>query len=570
MVSHGRDRQRARPRVARRAAQRAAQKIGGRAERRGRQVPPTVAGFKAALADRGHDGIAEALISRHNQRMERIANTGHVMQSICLPVLAGYLPLALSAEELGSHPGRAPIHSGPTWVDHLAWGLDSIAAAVRLMMSLQPVGASVITRTQLERWSSNLEYNSLIRQEPGESTVAWFNRLWSAPLIRPEGVATPVGSLFADVSELLHGRGPLMPLVWLDIGQVTDNPSSEHVRLLDTISDSLTVSLSHIRRCLATVAEARGWRSRANMINMVRLVSPARSWLPDIQAFLFPLVPDHFRSMEGVVGATASGYRSIVSAMRAGQRPDKPSELWPVMSFGFQRFRALILAEYAYKMEQQALGGRFNEKSIPSRTTDAVLAGEMAAMLALWLRQDPDRRSVADAFAVCASGLRSAQWLWLEDDDRAMGCLRCVIEQVARARTWRLRPDRADRIEASPKSTPRDWIEGAGWKRLNLLNRALGEFAHGSTKANWDAARRALVELQPNAEEDEAKRTGRTHALNAMIFILSVECAAWVDSFSPEMGEAYRRVIRVDDTQADRAIEALMNRAWEVRRIPLR
>ncbi|MEH1055904.1 hypothetical protein V6U89_11910 [Micromonospora sp. CPCC 206171] len=502
--------------------------------------------------------------------MERIETVSHTMQCSGLPLLASYLPLGLAAEQLGAHPGRAPMHSGSTWEDHLAWGLDSTAAAVRLMMSLQPVGASIIARTQLERWSSNLEFNSFIRQEPGESTVAWFNRLWSAPVVWPDGVATPVGDLFGDISELLHGRGPLMPLVWLDVADVTDAPSSEHVRLLDTISDSLVVSLSHIRRCLATVAEARGRGYRAQTINMVRLVSPARGWVSDLRPFLFPLVPDQFRAVEGVLGATASGYRRVVSALRAGQRHDEPSELWPVLSFGAQRFRALILAEHALKVERKMLGDRFDEMGIQSLATEAVLAGEMAAMLALWLRPDSGRRLAADALAVSASGLRSAQWLWLEDDDRAMGCLRCVIEQVARARTWRVRPDRAAKIEANPKSTPRNWIEAAGWKRLNLLNRALGEFAHGSTRSNWDVARNALVELQENAAEDEARYTGRTHALAAMIFILSVECAAWVDSFSSELGEAYRRVIRVDDARADKAIEALMNRAWEKRGTPLR
>ncbi|MFI2666765.1 hypothetical protein [Micromonospora carbonacea] len=533
-------------------------------------MPPTVAGFEAALHDRGYDGVAEALISRHNQRMERIAAVGHTMQCIGLPVLASQLPLALAAEEFGADPGRPPMFSGPTWEDHLAWGLDSTAAAARLMMSLQPIGASIVARTQLERWSSNLEFNSLIRQEPRESTAAWLNRLWSAPSVWPDGVATPVGDLFGDISELLHGRGPLMPLVWLDVADVTDAPSSEHVRLLDTISDSLVISLSHIRRCLATVAEARGWSYRARTINMIRLVSPARSWIPDLRAFLFPLVPAQFRAVEGVLGAAASGYRRAVSALRVGQRRDEPSELWPVLSFGNQRFRALILAEHALKVEQEVLGDRFDEMGVQKLATEAVLAGEMAAMLALWLRQKSGAHPAADAFAVTASGLRSAQWLWLEDDDRAMGCLRCVIEQVARARTWRTRPDRAARIEASSKSSPRDWIEGAGWKRLNLLNRALGEFAHGSTRSNWNVARDALVALQSNAEEDTARHTGRTHALTAMIFILSVECAAWVDSFSSELGEAYRSVIRVDDAQADEAIEALMNRAWEKRGTPLR
>jgi hypothetical protein len=569
VVSQGRSRQRVRPRTARRAMM----KIANRAEQRGRRVSATVAGFEAALLERGHRGVAEALISRHNQRIERVINASHMMQCIGLPLLAGHLPLGLAAEELGADSARPPFYEGPSWPDHLAWGLDSIAAAVRLMMSLHPVGASIVARTQLERWSSNLEFNSGITQQPGEPTTAWLNRLWSGPRVRPpDGVTTPVGDLFADISELLHGRGPLMPLVWLDIADVTDTPSTEHVRLLETISDALVVSLSHLRNGLASAAEAKGWHARAQAIDMIRLVSPARGLLPDLRAFLLPLVPHVFQQsgVQDCLGAMASGHRRVVSALRAGQRPDEPLQLWPVLAFGAQRFRARTLAELAHNWERELLGDRFKAHGIENLAAEAVLAGEMAAMLAVWLRHDPAQRSVADAFAVCASGLRSAQWLWLEDDSRGMGCLRCVIEQVARARTWRLKPDRAAKIEASPKSTPRDWIEGAGWRRLNLFNRVLGEFAHRSTKTNLNAARDALVALQRDPEADEAKYRGRTHALTAMIFIVAVECAAWVDRSSGQLGEAYRKVTRVDDAQADRAIEMFLNRAWEKRGTPLR
>jgi hypothetical protein len=532
-----------------------------------------VAGFEAALRDHGHDGIAEALIARHNQRMQRIIDSGLMMQGIGLPLLASQFPMGLAAEELGAHPGRPPFYSGPTWPDHMAWGLDSVITAVRLMLCLQPVGASIVARTQLERWSSNLQFNSGIEQQPGESTVDWLNRLWAGPGVRPpDGVKAPVGELFADLSELLHGRGRLMPLVWLDIADVTDMPSSEHVQMLETIGDALIVSLSHIRTCLATAADEEGFEVLANIVNGVRLVAPARSWLPDLRTFLWPLLPMFIRqpAVEGSLGAVAAGHRRVMSAMQAGRRPTEPSELWPVFSFGAHRFRALLGAQNALTSERELLGDRFEENGVENAVAEAVLAGEMAAVLAGWLRQDPEKRSPADAFAICASGLRSAQWLWLEDDNRGMGCLRSVIEQVARARTWRLRPDRARKIEAGPGSTPRDWMEGAGWRRLNLLNRALGEFAHGSTKTNWNVAREALVAIQDAKDDQEAQYTGRTHALNAMVFILSVECAAWADTFGSHLGDAYRRVIRVDDAQADQAIEALLNRAWEKRKTPLR
>jgi hypothetical protein len=82
-----------------------------------------VAGFEAAVRDRGHDGIAEALIARHNQRMQRAIDAGHIMQSAGLPLLTSQFPMGLATEALGANPRRPPFYSGPTWPDHLVWGV---------------------------------------------------------------------------------------------------------------------------------------------------------------------------------------------------------------------------------------------------------------------------------------------------------------------------------------------------------------------------------------------------------------------------------------------------------------
>lgn len=496
------------------------------------------------------------------------------MQQVTLPLLASYLPLGVATEDLGAHQGRFPGHRGRTWPEHLAWGLDSTASAVRLLLSLQPIGASVIARTQLERWSSNLSFNSGMKQGEGEDTVAWLTRLWSVADTHSHGLVPRVGGLFADLSELLHARGPLMPLVWLDIADVTDGPSSEHALLMEGISEALTVSLSQVRNAIATAAHSSGRSELARIIARFPLVMPVEGWLPEVDAFLFPLVPSNFQQpgIRATIGVVAGGRVRVAEKLRAGLRPEEPPELWPVFGFGEHRFRALATASHAYDNELKMFGEEIgSRRPIEVTATEAVLAGEMAAMLAQWLRQSPDSTLPADAFAVCASGLRSAEWLWLEDDSRSMGCLRCVIEQIARARTWRLRPNRAARIEVNPKSTPRDWVEGAGWRRLSLLNRALGEFAHGATAANLGLARDALVALQHDSENNEmAKYTGLTHALTASIFIVAAECAAWLDHLNSPLGDAYRKVVRIDAPQADRAIEALMNRAWEKRATRLR
>ncbi|GAA2094635.1 hypothetical protein GCM10009823_13750 [Brevibacterium salitolerans] len=473
--------------------------------------------------------------------------------------------MQLVAEELGAHPGRMPFYSGRTWPDHLAWGLDSVAASVRLILAMQPVGAAVLARTQLERWSSNLQFNSGLDQASGEDTAAWLTRLWGSPGAPLPPRTSIVGNLFADLSEVMHGRGPLMPLVWLDVADITDLPSPEHLRLVDTLTDTLVVSLTQLRSCLTSAAQAKDRLALANVAAAIRLIAPTNGWARDVAATVAPLIPSHFASLDGQVGALATGYIETIDSLRHGQEPENPSELWPLFAFGHQRYRALIAARMAFDHERDMLGERFGEHGIEKLMTKSVLSGEMAAMLAVWLRQRNTVPLAADAFATCASALRSAHWLWLEDDDRAMGCLRCVIEQLARARTWRLKPDRAAKIEARQNATPRDWIEASGWRRLRQLNWALGEFAHGSTDADWVRAREALVALQSDPQDELAQFTGRTHALTALSFMVSVECAAWTDKFSADLGKAYREVIRINNDQANLAVEELLNQAWNAR-----
>jgi hypothetical protein len=62
-----------------------------------------------------------------------------------------------------------------------------------------------------------------------------------------------------------------------------------------------------------------------------------------------------------------------------------------------------------------------------------------------------------------------------------MPCVRGVLEQACRARAHRVKPARAARVEdMGAAAGPARWLEAAGWRRLAVLGRALGEFAHVS------------------------------------------------------------------------------------------
>lgn len=557
-------------RTARRAQQRKEFKIGKKADLRGSRTPGTVSGLEAAVAERGYDALAEKLISRHNQRMQRFVASTQKLQEKTLPALSSYLPLYYTARELGASEGRPPFYAGPSWPDQLVWGLDSVAAAVRLLLSLQPIGAAVIARTQLERWSVNLESNSKLDKDTDEDTAEWLDRLWSQPGSGlPSRIVT--GEIYRDLSEVLHGRGPLMSLVWLDIADITNEPSSEHHAAIAEVCDALLISVTRIRAGLSTEARRQCFPILADTADRIILEKPSESFIQNVEALLFPVIPELFSQTQGPVGAHATGFMTALRELGSDEEWTYPVELWPPLSFGFQRFRALSFASLAFERERKFLGDRFDPAGISRLMTEAVLAGEMAGVLATWLRDDENHQHAAAALAVAASALRSSQWLWMEDDPRAMGSLRCVVEQIARARMWRTKPARATRLEASSRTSPRDWVEGAGWRRLTLMSKALGEFAHGRETVSWSKAREALVAIQEDADTDTiAQHTGRTHALTALIFMLSNESTCWLDLLSPDLGKAFRQVSRIDDAAAGRAMEGLLKRAWDVRTTPVR
>lgn len=83
-------------------------------------------------------------ITRHNQRLQRIAQSGHVMQSIGLPLLTSQFPMGLAAEELGADPRASSLLLRPDLAEPHALGPGQrCCCGVRIMLCIQPVGASI-------------------------------------------------------------------------------------------------------------------------------------------------------------------------------------------------------------------------------------------------------------------------------------------------------------------------------------------------------------------------------------------------------------------------------------------
>lgn len=231
------------------------------------------------------------------------------------------------------------------------------------------------------------------------------------------------------------------------------------------------------------------------------------------------------------------------------------------LSFVWHRSRYINVALQSLRAERDMVGDDFDPQNLSGRWTYAMTVTEAASMAARWYPTEHMR----DAGFAMGAGLRSAWWLWLEDDDRAMTILRAVLEQCARLRTWRLKPTKAQRLEdRGALTTPRDWIEAAGWKRLTALNRALGEFAHAMPRSDWSGARELLAQLQddPNLDPDKTIVTARGAALNLVTEMVADEIAATVRPQSGVVADAFTAAFAKIGIELPLDAEARFNHIW--------
>jgi hypothetical protein len=550
--------------------------------------------------------VTEALISRHNTRM---TNLPKIPSSAIQPVMSALLSFGLidkALRKLGATRDRHPADYGASWVDHLAWGADSAFVAARLIFSGQFVGASAVLRSQMERWTENVAYNHGVEHIAGESAAEFAARAWSRghekypSAIRqesdtsvgseisdldfwederkPQGLQGPSvligkdyhvypGTLMELLSELLHGRGDFIKVLRWDACDLLTNEPTELVEASQWLSDVLMLNLRQIRVCLATLALEKGKPALAPAL----FALPERIYAggePPAPQSLFPLLPRTGLSPDILeqMWRASYAYEEVMRGRRPAGRLFYDSEMVH-LHFYERRARAGRWALKTLEDEKEKLGDDFNIDGLSARDSVNVIATEMAGILSSWLGNSPE----GNAAAMCASALRTAHWLWLEDDDRSMAALRVVLEQCARLRVWAMKPEKAAKLEESPSSTPKDWVNAAGWRRLAPLNRALGEFAHSHARIRRQGAWKILVGVQEDEESPDSIYTARGHALETVTAMVMVETTRSVAQLSPVMEKAFRDITAeifadVDELQA--RLEDFLDRAMKLKDVP--
>lgn len=532
---------------------------GLQAEARGRKMSPLLDVYEAALSSRGIEGIKEGLYSRHNQRWENIQRNGHANAAQVLPVLGPAGVIQLVAERVGANRLRLPASPYGTPIDHLLWGVDGVTAACRLLLTGQAFGAAALARTQLERWTFNLAHGLGTEFEFHSLGTDEMRSLWDV-----HHLDVDIAEIWNDLSELLHGRGRYLPLGrWetLDLMKGTA-PSA---------LSELTGALGPVLVQLRSVA-----LGKAHELDMSTATDLLRRW-PASTAFeapvdfpigalssagLWPLLHNHVAEDLTLVAVVAPPSARLCASrdrfVDGGAALFTPAEL-PGLVLADHRYRAWHSAARSFDAEAAEVGPLFNPDVIALRAQHLILTAEAAALTSTWaLPQDG-----ADALWIAASAVRSAFFLWLEDDDRALACVRTGLESIARARAWRTKPARALKIR--PNAIARDWFELAGWRRLRLLNRSLGELSHSMPSSRWSGARAALIEAIPPHEEGQPAAIARGAAVRTAIALLGVETIEWLRLQFTTLADALSEIL-VEDQGIESADEGQwLNQVWSAR-----
>lgn len=520
---------------------------GRRAERRGRRVAPTVAAYRKAGRRHGDRGVFEALISRHNQRMKAMAAfaAGRANDAISQLNVVPVLDVALIGASAAANESSFEGSSLGAWAMHVHACVDQVVQVSRLILCGQLVGAAVVARNQLERTTANRAATFGIGRTGGETTASWTSRVWQD---FNKGLP-PARDVWIELSELIHGRGPIASITRWESDGMDTVPPVELDAVIDIVVSAQRLALRQIRAMTATVCDARSWPDMRSLTVGFADLGAAAVLPSPIDAALWPVTYDLLDDGSGRwLEKHGQRYWAQLS-------PGPDSSSLPSMAFMERRARAIRRARLSRDAEQRALGP-LEPLAVHDRLAPVVLAAEAAGLAARWTVGP-----ASDALTVAASSLRSAVLLWLEDDSTAMGVLRTVLEQTARARAHRTKPAKASKVETAPPSQgPVRWLEASGLSRLRVLNACLGELTHMSARTRDVAALEGLRLLQletARADDNAGLTTARGHAMDVVTNVLLAETVAALETVAAEIAQAIRREFTLRQRPID--LEALLN-----------
>ena len=216
-------------------------KAGIAAEKRGSKIAPTPFAYKRAFHRSGPTAVGEALVSRHNHRMLRLAQRSAVHIADVMPVLAVVpvldMCLRMGGAQFQAQTDVSPSTDSQTWSNHLRACVDELVQVSRLLLASQFVGAALVARTMLERTTANRSVTFGVDRLPDEDSVSWMSKVWALD----EEEVNGAGEIWSGLSEMLHGQGAVVAVAkWESDGlEVGPPPEAAELRRLVVAAQAL-------------------------------------------------------------------------------------------------------------------------------------------------------------------------------------------------------------------------------------------------------------------------------------------------------------------------------------------
>ena len=456
--------------------------------------------------------------------------------SLLLPAagwrILGMVPPADAAlTALGASWMRATPSSDP-WAGELRRALDAaVDVLIRMRQGLN-VGAVVGARAYLERWTFNVaSTHSLPWKQAGESDADFISRVWEFYGLAALG--RDPGQDWALLSELQHGRSVSIGKRTLDM----EASGTDQLALYSEIARIIEIPLRQVRGAVhehAKGAGILGFEIALSGLLSLRSQPLEPSGLPRL------LNPPDLVSMGGPeleqARLAALRYREHSAHLSADIDPGIVTHTDIVGSLMERLSRRFENAADAAANEHAMVGDRFDYGHLAARL---FRYGSIAAMA-----EAVGANSLGSGgrhLRLAGTALTTAWNYWLEDNDLSLAAVRVLAEQTAVARAHRLKPDKAAKLAARSELPASRWFDLAGWARLSVFIRALGEFSHYRLSMRRDGAREALTILNFKDTIDEAPYGARREALDQAAYMLAHEIAARLEQLAPDLNLAFRK-----------------------------
>lgn len=500
-------------------------------------VPRDPSAFTAAVGSEPYI-LGFALARWEAERRKAAAHTDLNLPVSGWRVLSMIYPADAALSALGAGWSHV-VTSSELWPSALRDALDMAVGVLVKMRQGLTVGAVIAARAFLERWTFNVASSHLLAwKQPGELDAEFISRVWDVYGLANLG--RDPGRDWAWLSELQHGRvvhlgSRTLSLLAADLDQVALH--AEIARIIE-------IPLRQVRGAI---------REHANASGIARF---DRSLSGYLQSVAKPSEPSYLqRLLEPPDLVSMSGVDLLRGERIAGDYRVRCSEPGPETFDSVRGADAVagLVERLSRRFENAALAATHEQELIGDRFDYGHLAARLFRYLAIAAMAEFVGSEAAgrggEHLRLAGKALTSAWNYWLEDDDLSLPTVRVLAEQTACSRAHRLKPDKATKLASRSELPASRWFELAGWSRLSVFIRALGEFSHYGIAMRRDGAREALIALNTKDQAKEAPFGARREALDQAAYMLAHEVASRLDAMSPSLTSAFRDKVTLLDSE---------------------